>query len=159
MTMNLGLVGGDNMSSEDKAYITFGADVGGVEADEAVSPHLMKLRKLLELYCNYRYAPELDEFAPIARIDGDIGYWEFEGTEKLRLSKKYRYITIDIGMPKHRWQGVPPIEIRKYLLENLKQALKLMVQKLKKEKYEVDDVRLFKDFEKVEKEYLSDHIC
>lgn len=143
------------MSPGDKAYITFGSEMGDEKAAEAVQPHLIKLRKLLELYCNHRYVPEIDEFAPIGRIDGEFGHWDFEGTQKLRLSKKYRYITIDIGMPKYRWQGVSPIEIRKYLLENLKQALKLMVQKLKKEKYEVDDVRLFKDFEKVEKEYLS----
>ncbi|MHB1000352.1 MAG: hypothetical protein ACYC27_14010 [Armatimonadota bacterium] len=143
------------MSSEDHAYITFGADIGDLDAAETVQPHLITLRKLLRKYCNNKYAPELDEFAPIGRIDGEFGYWEFEGTQKLRLSKKHRYITIDIGMPKSRWQGVSPIEIRKYLLENLKQALVLIVQRLKKEKYDVDDVRLFQDFEKVEKEYLS----
>lgn len=143
------------MSSEDHAYITFGAQLGDVESSDAVSPHLIELTRLLRKYCNYKYAPELDEFAPIGRIDGDIWYWNFEGTQKLRLSRKHRYITVDIGMPKSRWQGVSPIEIRKYLLENLKQALKLFVQRLRKEKYEVDDVRLFRDFENVEKEYLN----
>ena len=143
------------MSSGDKAYITFGAQIGGVEASEAVSTHLVVLSRLLKLYCNHKYAPELDEFAPIARVDGEIWHWESEGTQNLRLSKKHRYITVDIGMPKSRWQGVAPIEIRKYLLENFKQALHLFVGKLRKEKYEVDDVRLFADFEKVEKEYLA----
>lgn len=60
-------------------------------------------------------------------MDGEIWHWDFEGCQKLRLSDKYRYISIDIGMPRHRWQGVSPIVIRKYLLENLKQALKLFV--------------------------------
>lgn len=123
------------MSTDDKAYITFGAQIGDMEADDAVSPHLIALRRLLRKYCNHKYAPELDEFAPIGRIDGEGWYWNFEGCEKLRLSKKYRYITVDIGMPRHRWQGVSPIEIRRYLLENLKQALHLFVGKLRKEKY------------------------
>ncbi|MHB1457197.1 MAG: hypothetical protein ACYC0V_09815 [Armatimonadota bacterium] len=143
------------MNSDDNEYITFGADIGDEDAANAVSPHLIVLRKLLKLHCNKKYAPELNEFAPIARIDGEFGHWEFEGTQKLRLSKKHRYITVDIGMPKSRWQGVSPIEIRRYLIENFKQALHLFVGKLRKEKYEVDDVRLFEDFEKMEKEYLE----
>ena len=155
MPEGFGLADGDNMNTDDNAYITFGAQVGDEEADDAVAPHLMALTKLLRKHCNHRYAPELDEFAPIGRIDGEGWYREFEGLQKLRLSKKHRYITVDIGMPRNHWQGVSPIEIRRYLLENFKQALHLFVGKLRKEKYEVDDVRLFADFEKVEKEYLA----
>ncbi|MHB1457198.1 MAG: hypothetical protein ACYC0V_09820 [Armatimonadota bacterium] len=143
------------MNTDDNAYITFGAQIGSMEASDAVSPHLIALTRLLRKYCSYKYAPELDEFAPIARVDGEIWHWESEGTQNLRLSKKHRYITVDIGMPRNRWQGVSPIEIRRYLLENFKQALHLFVGKLRKEKYEVDDVHLFEDFEKVEKEYLA----
>ncbi|MET3317555.1 UNVERIFIED_ORG: hypothetical protein ABIC97_000640 [Peribacillus simplex] len=44
-----------------------------------------------------------DEFEKVAfERNGDLGYWEFEVCEKLSLSKKYRYITIDVGMPRSR---------------------------------------------------------
>jgi hypothetical protein len=91
---------------QEKAYITFGLEMGGVKAAEAVQPHLIELRRLLKKYCNKQYTNELDEIAPILRVDGDLWFFEFEGCEKLRLSKKYRYITIDIGMPRSKWEGV-----------------------------------------------------
>ena len=59
-------------------------------------------------------------------------------------------------MPKNRWEGISQIEIRRYLIENLKQALLLIVEKLKKEKYVLEEERLLKDFKKVEQEYLKD---
>ncbi|MDA8212700.1 MAG: hypothetical protein M0021_12595 [Clostridia bacterium] len=142
------------MSTEDKAVITFGSQMGDNKAAEAVQLHLIKLRKLLKKYCKEPYSDVINEFAPIARVDGEIWHWDFEGCQKLRLNRKERYITIDIGVPRNRWEGISPLEIRKYLIENLRQALILMVNKLKKEKIFVDEGRLFQDFAKVEQEYL-----
>ncbi|MFD1030793.1 hypothetical protein ACFQ1X_05050 [Metaplanococcus flavidus] len=75
----------------------------------------------------------MDEFDLALRVDGDLWYFNFEGCEKLRLSKKYRYITIDIGMPRSKWEGVTPIEIRKFLIDHAREALELMINRLKKE--------------------------
>ena len=130
--------------------------MGDQRAAEVVQPHLIELRKLLKEFCNSAYASEINEFAPIARIDGDIWSWNFEGCQKLRLSKKDKYITVDIGMPKREWDGVADLGIRTYLLENLKRALIIMVNKLKKEKYLVSDQKLFDDFSKIEKMFLGD---
>ncbi|MFZ0577994.1 MAG: hypothetical protein WAM41_10870 [Psychrobacillus psychrotolerans] len=92
--------------------------------------------------------------APILRVDGELWYWEFEGCEKLRLSKKYRYITIDVGMLRSRWEGNNAKDIRNYLIDNLKKALELMVKRLDKEKYKVKENELWNDFAKVEGEFL-----
>lgn len=94
------------MENNAKYYITFGADIGDVNAGKAISPHLYELRKLNYRFCDKIYCEEIDEIAPILRVDGDLAYWGFEGCEKLRLSKKYRYITIDVGMPRSRWEGI-----------------------------------------------------
>lgn len=142
------------MESKDDHYITFGADIGDASAGKAVSPHLFELRKLIYRFCDKIYCEEIDEIAPILRVDGDLAYWEFEGCEKLRLSKKHRYITIDIGMPRSRWEGNNAKDIRNYLFDNLKEALELMVKRLKKEKFKVDDNELWTDFAKVEGEFL-----
>ena len=142
------------MEIKDNYYITFGAEVGGPKADKAVGPHLMELRKLLYRFCDKIYCEEIDEIAPILRVDGDLAYWEFEGCEKLRLSKKYRYITIDVGMPRSRWEGNNAKDIRNYLIDNLKKALELMVKRLVKEKYKVKEHELWNDFGKVKDEFL-----
>ncbi|PUB09977.1 hypothetical protein [Paenisporosarcina sp. OV554] len=142
------------MESKDNYYITFGAQLGDPKADKAVGPHLMELCKLLYRFCDKIYCEEIDEIAPILRVDGELWYWEFEGCEKLRLSKKYRYITIDVGMPRSRWEGINGIDIRNYLIENLKLALELMVKRLKKEKYKVNENGIWTDFAKVEGEFL-----
>jgi hypothetical protein len=139
----------------NKNYITFGADIGGMQAVNIVQPHLIELRKLFKKYCNEPYSDVIDELAPIARVDGNIACWSFEGCQKLRLSKKERYITIDIGVPQNRWDGVDPFELRHYLINNVKQAIKLMVEKLEKEKIQVNSKRLFCDIKKVEEEFLN----
>ncbi|WP_170138922.1 hypothetical protein [Oceanobacillus chungangensis] len=36
------------MEKGDKTYISFGAQMGDVNADKAVAPHLRKLRRLLD---------------------------------------------------------------------------------------------------------------
>ena len=122
------------MENNDNYYITFGAQMGDSASSKAVSPHLVELQQLLYKHCDKIYCEEIDEIAPILRVDGDLWYWEFEGCEKLRLSKKYRYITIDVGMTRSRWEGINGLDIRNYLLENLKEALELMVIRLKKRK-------------------------
>ncbi|MDA8235188.1 MAG: hypothetical protein M0Z31_10385 [Clostridia bacterium] len=142
------------MTQENKAFITFGSQMGDTKAAEVVQPHLIELRRILKTYANVPYSSEIDEFAPIARVDGDIWHWNFEGCRKLRLNRKERYITVDIGMPRNRWEGASAKEIRCYLAENLKQALELFVKRLKKEKISVNEERLFQDYAKVEDEYL-----
>jgi hypothetical protein len=142
------------MDKQEEAYVVIPAQIGDSNASSAVSPHIMDLVKLLDRYCNNHYAENIDEFTPILRVDGDIGHWDFEGLQRLRLMKKKRYITVDIGMPKSRWQNVPPEKIKQYLFDNLKLALEAFVQKLKKEHISVDEQRLFTDLKNVEREYL-----
>jgi hypothetical protein len=143
-----------NMNKQKKYYITFGAQMGDTLSDAIIGSHLTELIHLLDKYCDYHYAEDIDEFAPVLRVDGDIWHWEFEGLQMLRLLRKKRAITVDIGMPRNRWQNVSPSLIRQFLITNLKLALEAFVDRLKKEKIAVDDERLFDDFKKVEKAYI-----
>ncbi|WP_026695354.1 hypothetical protein [Peribacillus kribbensis] len=142
------------MENKKNPYITFGAQIGGAKADKVVSPHLQELKQLLYKHCDNIYCKEVKGFAPILRVDGDIDYWDTEGCERLRLSKRYGYVTIDVYMPRSRWEGIEVIDIRKYLICNLKDALQLMINRLKKEKYVVNDKELWADFSKVEEAFL-----
>ena len=143
------------MSSKERSYISFGSQMGDIRAADVVQKHLIELRRFLQIYCQDRYADKLDRFALVLRVDGDTWFWNFEGCQNLRLMRGKRYITVDIGMPRNRWEGASDLEIRRYLVKNLKNALHLIVSRLKKEYMEVDEEKLFFDFAKVEKEFLE----
>lgn len=135
-------------------YFKLVSQIGGPTAAKVVTPHLYELQQLLSKHCYNKYSTQLDEFAPVLRVDGDISYWEFEGCEKLRLAKKHRYITLDIGMPKSKWEGQTSKDIRQYLLSNLEDAMHLIVKKLRKEKMDLAEDLLLEDFNKVKKEFV-----
>lgn len=139
----------------DKPTILVGAQIGGVAADRATDPHIRPLRNLLTTYCLGPYSPEVDEFSLVIRVDGDIGYWNQEGCDRMRRSKKERYITIDIYVPRSRWEGVRGIEIRKYLAACVEEAFQKMIRKLEKDKVVVDGDALLRDFAIVKKKYLD----
>ena len=135
--------------------ITFGAQMGDEKVDEIFQPLLISLRKLLKIYCSSVYSDTIHEFAPIARIDGDIWFWNFNGCQKLRINRKGKYITVDVGITHEVWKGKTEIEIKKHLFSELKNAINMMLSKLKKEKINVDEKKLLHDLNLVEMEYLK----
>ena len=137
-----------------KAAVTMGAQVGDVPAGIATEPHREALYKLLNKYCRGPYSPDVDEFSLILRIDGEFSYWEQEGCDRMRRSKKGRYITIDIYVPRERWEGVSGINIRRYLAACTEDALRKMIGKLQRDKVPVDGAALLRDFALVKEHYL-----
>ncbi|ANE45478.1 hypothetical protein SY83_03130 [Paenibacillus swuensis] len=136
-------------------YITFGSQMGDEASATAVSPHLIELRKLLKRFCNHSYSPDVDEIALIGRIDGEIWYWEFEGCKYLKLYTKQRYITVDIGMPKEKWQKKSNADIRNYLYNWMHYALELVVLRIKEKKLIINEEQLFIDLGKVKQRFLE----
>jgi hypothetical protein len=135
--------------------VTMGVQAGGPEADAAVAPHYMPLRKLLSSKCNARYSSEVDEFALVLRIDGSVDKWSFEGCDRLRRSRTGRYITVDIGVPEVRWNDVSRGDLRRYLMDCVRQSFQLFVAKLKKDKTDIDADKLFKCLDHVAAAYLQ----
>lgn len=141
----------------DKATVTLGVQSGDIPSAEATKPHYLPLRRLLAEHCQGPYSPDVDEFSLILRIDGDIYHWEQEGCDRMRRSKKERYITIDIYVPRSRWEGVSGIEIRKYLAACVEDAFRKMIDKLQRDKTPIDAGALLRDFGTVKERYLSQH--
>lgn len=73
----------------------------------------------------------------------------------MRRSKKERYITIDIYVPRKRWEGVSGAEIRQYLAACVEDAFRQMIGKLQRDKVSVDADALLRDFATVRELYLS----
>ncbi len=138
-----------------KGAVRLGVQAGDVRAFEATQPHYGPLRKLLKSYCKGPYSQDVDEFYLALRIDGDIDHWEREGCEHIRRSKKERYISIDIYVPRWKWQAVSGMEIRHYLAECVEQAFRLMLGRLQKDKTKVDDEALLRDLGRVREHYLD----
>ena len=133
----------------DKPTVIVGVQTGDVPSDRATDPHIRPLRKLLQAHCQGPYSPDVDEFSLVIRIDGDIYHWEQEGCDRMRRSKKERYITIDIYVPRARWEGVSGIEIRKYLAACVEDAFRRMIGKLQRDKVAVDGDALLRDFKTI----------
>jgi len=143
------------MTDTDTDTITLGVQAGDPTADAKTKPHYIELRKLLAATCVGPYSPEVDEFAIVLRIDGEFFDFDFEGLEKLRRRKKDRYITVDIGVPERRWKEVTAADLRRYLADQVGDALQAFVERLKKDKVAIEDAALRADYQRVRDQYLG----
>lgn len=135
--------------------ITVGAQMGDKRASNAVTPHFMALKHCFNQFCAGPYSSEVAEFALVLRVDGDIWHWNRSGCDRMRRSIKDRYITIDIYVPKERWDGVSDIEVRRYLVATAEEALQKMLDKLRRDKAPVEEDRLMTDLAEAKKHYLT----
>jgi len=139
----------------EKTQITFGVQAGDVASNKTMQPFYMSLRKNFDEICQGKYFAELDEIAFILRIDGEFGRFNFEGFEKLRLQKKRRYITVDLGVTERIWQSGSE-EIKSYLARTVLECLGAIIAKVKSAKLEVDAERLERDFHDAIEAFLKD---
>ena len=132
-----------------KNFVTIGIQSGDEDSSNAVSEIILNLRKLFNQKMDKRYIQEVDEFSFVLRVDGKFSYWNFEGCEKLRIRKKDKYITIDIGVTKRIWQNFEVNELKEYLSNCILDGFNQFVKKFKKEKFIVQDELLIQDVKKI----------
>jgi len=81
--------------------------------------------------------------------------FDFEGCERIRRSRKSKYITVDLGFPSRHWRGISDAEIRKYLAELVETGLLCCLSRLKKDKTQVQVQALMNDFAKAKRLFLE----
>ena len=96
------------------------------------------------MHCKGPYSDEIDEFALILRIGGQMQEFDFEGCERIRRSRKHRYITVDLGFPSRRWKRVT--ETSKYFAELVETGLLCFARRLTKTGLKSTLQRLISDF-------------
>jgi len=116
---------------------------------------VLKLRKLLEKYCDRSYSGALDEVALVLRIDGSVQAWGQSGVSNTSISKKKRYVTADIFMTEATWQSGGK-EVRAFLASHLREAIELMAEVVQKAKLDFSSDALLADIDAAVVAYLSD---
>src|SRR5882672_836735 len=124
--------------------ITLGVQSSG--DDDHTDKHVLELRKLLAASCKGPYSEEISGFALVLRIGGNMQEFNFEGCERIRRNRRDKYITVDLGFPSRRWRGVSDDEIRKHLVEIVETGLLCCLNRLQKDKTQVESSKLMSDF-------------
>jgi hypothetical protein len=106
-------------------------------------------------YCQGPYSSEIEKFALVLRVGGEMQEFNFEGCERIRRSRKQKYITVDLGFPSNRWKGATESGIREYLAEAVETGLLCCIRRLEKDKSPIDAARLMGDFAKVKHLFLA----
>ena len=135
--------------------VTIGVQSSG--DDDRTDKHIIELRKLLACHCQGPYSQEVREFALVRRIGGDLQEFDFEGCDRIRRSRKEKYITVDLGFPSYRWKGASDQYIREYLAEAIETGLLCCLRRLEKDKTKVDGSKLLADFAQVKRTFLMPH--
>ena len=135
-----------------KDIISIGGQTGGPH-DGGIKSIKVDLYKILKKYCESTYCREIDQYAPVLRVDGTITKFGPEGITRLRFSRKKRYITVDIQIPEDVWQPKSKNELKLYLSEKLRDSIEVCVRRLKKDNLDVNETKLFSEIDAAIKEF------
>jgi hypothetical protein len=132
--------------------VTLGVQSSG--DDDRTLEHVLTFRKLLREFCKGPYAADIDEFALILRIGGNMQEFA-EGCDHIRRSRKNKYITVDIGFPSHQWRRRPDEYIRDALANAVEAGLLRCLMRLETDKATVDRDQLLSDFSRAKSAFLN----
>jgi hypothetical protein len=140
---------------EKREIWSFGTQSGDPVAGTAIGPQRLALRLLFNQQVRKPYSDQIAELSFVLRVDGDIWQWSFEGCQRLRISRKGSYITVDIGVPENRWNVANEVDLRVYLATCVSQGVDLMINKLQRERIPVDVRRLRRHVATALERYLA----
>jgi hypothetical protein len=143
----------DEQMTSQVETVTLGAQTS--REDDRTMRHVLRLRRLLAKHCQGPYSSEIKEFALVLRIGGEMQEFDFEGCERIRRSRREKYITVDIGFPSYRWKGISDEAILGYLAEAVETGLLCCLRRLEKDKTPVDGQKLINDFQQARSQLLK----
>ena len=122
--------------------ISIGAQSGGPD-DGGLGHMKVALWQSLCRHCKSSYCPAIAHYALALRIGGEFAEFGAEGIERVRLSKRDRYIGADIVIPREAWQGRSRNVLRDCLAQQVRAALQACVGRLHTERRPVDERQFF----------------
>jgi hypothetical protein len=133
--------------------ITIGMQTSG--EDSVAQQHVIELRKLLASECNGPYSEEVREFALILRVGGIMQEFDFLGCERIRRNRRRQYITLDLSFPSREWKGRDALHIRQFLVDQIETGIRCFVDRLNRDKVNVQGSELLADIARVKAMYLA----
>src|SRR5262249_10114320 len=121
--------------------ISIGEQAGGPE-DGGLGHLKTALYQLLVRHCRQTYCPAVDHFALGLFVSGSLDKFGAEGIERIRRSRKGRYIGADIVVPEKAWRTRTEKELKVYLADRVREALRLCIARIQKDRDEIDGQRL-----------------
>ena len=143
------------MNAAARDSVTLGADVGGEDADDATSEHVLAFRKLLQQECQGPYSDTVEEFALVLRIDGSVQTWGKSGVENVALQRRNTYATADIFVPKKAWSGGDSLVLRSVLATGVRDAMERIGKHAHREKVTVSIDTLIHDVDRAIEKFLG----
>ncbi len=122
--------------------ISIGVVNGGPE-DGGLGDIKVDLWRLFIQHCHSTYCPSIAHYALVIKIDGEILQFGAESIQKIRFSKRDRFIGADISVPEIVWRDMTRNEWRDYLASRVRETLQMCVARLLKDKQPVDEPLLF----------------
>lgn len=144
------------VTEKAEAAVSLGVQAGDPQADAAVAGHHDALRELFSEHCAHRYGEDIDAFAPVLRVDGEVWHWDRDGIGNVRVGKKSRRATFDIYLSRASWMGKDAVAVRRSIANGLREGFDAVVDRARKEKIDVDSDRLTADVRTVIKKFLGE---
>jgi hypothetical protein len=133
--------------------ISIGEQAGGPE-DGGLARLKVSLYQLLFRHCRRTYCPTVDHFALVLRVSGSLDKFGREGIERIRRNRKQRYIGADIVVPEEAWRSRTQKQLKVYLADQVRHALRLCVLRIQNDGDELDERRLLGQVEKAIVKFL-----
>jgi hypothetical protein len=127
-----------------KSIFIIAAQFGGPDATEKFKPIFLNFKRVLENSCKSKYSDEILELSFIFRVDGRISSWGEQGCNRMRLMRKRKYITIDLGIT-HEILNLLELDIWDFIWREFSRGLDLMIKKIKSQKILFEDEHLKRD--------------
>lgn len=135
---------------------SLGAQVGGPNYPEAARRQEQQLRDAFNRWTG-DYSPDVNEFAFLLRIDGQIHRytekWQIRGAQKAK--RKRDWIEVEIGIPEEWWQEAIGNGYRQHLAEEVEAGFRSMIEVLQAKKQRIDGQTLLHDWNRIKASYLS----
>ncbi|TXT20454.1 MAG: hypothetical protein FD134_2899 [Gallionellaceae bacterium] len=143
------------MTNTSSDFVTLGADVGGKDAFSATNQHVLALRSLLRQECSKASGGILKEIALVLRVDGSVQAWGKSGVENISFQKMKAFVTADIFVPVDVWSTGDASSIRRFLLDQVACAIRLVVEDVNRQGVALDGKPMKDALENVRRQYLG----
>jgi len=134
---------------------SLGAQRGGWTGGDSIRKAEQWLRDEINVW-NGDYTPEVNKFAFLLRVDGDIHVytemWGIVGAQKAK--RKRDWVEVEIGIPEAWWKE-GPTGYAMHLVEEIENGLVSMIQLLQKKNRTIDAADLLADWKKIKLRYLG----